>query len=321
MATRCGCDNAYILRCCASARQQQGRGQAPAVDPTAEEQQPQQPQRQQQPTPMVLSGPMWTGPLHSQPFLEAMAAEAAVRGWTGLGLDPRSPHIVRRSKNNGQRPLEELLVGPLGWGGGGAVGCCCGVGVGMACDIGGCSRAVRVPYGPHTCQQAPASLVNGFQALLLPLQQPLVACAAQPVSPPTSSLPSHALVDTYQALLTEEADSRLHPWYTPIELLHQHLNCTPSRDALIAALRARGFAASRCHVENRALRSNASVAQMVAVAVEVLGHVRRAGGAAGAPAVFVGQQEVMEDLDGKAAGVKAEDVKAGIGAGTAAAGA
>jgi tRNA G26 N,N-dimethylase Trm1 len=50
-------------------------------------------------------------------------------------------------------------------------------------------------------------------------------------------------------LLVEEGDPALPPWFLPVDLLAQHLAACPSRDKLIGALRARGYAATRCHVE------------------------------------------------------------------------
>ncbi|GLI68777.1 hypothetical protein VaNZ11_013268 [Volvox africanus] len=60
---------------------------------------------------LVLSGPLWTGPLHDAAELQAMAAEAASRGWTGFGLDAAAtPHLQNRVKSSRNvRPLEELL--------------------------------------------------------------------------------------------------------------------------------------------------------------------------------------------------------------------
>ncbi|GIL43453.1 hypothetical protein Vafri_923 [Volvox africanus] len=51
-------------------------------------------------TQLVLSGPLWTGPLHDAAELQAMAAEAASRGWTGFGLDvAAAPHLQNRVKS------------------------------------------------------------------------------------------------------------------------------------------------------------------------------------------------------------------------------
>eukprot|EP00877_Chromochloris_zofingiensis_P010695 jgi/Chrzof1/587/Cz01g21110.t1 len=52
------------------------------------------------PTPLVLSGPMWTGPLHNRPFIEHMQQEAALRSWTGSVVCHDSPYVVKHSKNN-----------------------------------------------------------------------------------------------------------------------------------------------------------------------------------------------------------------------------
>jgi tRNA (guanine26-N2/guanine27-N2)-dimethyltransferase len=55
---------------------------------------------QGKPTPLALSGPMWTGPLHDAAFVAQMAEEAAARGWAGLGADRSSRHFVRGTKKN-----------------------------------------------------------------------------------------------------------------------------------------------------------------------------------------------------------------------------
>ncbi|EFJ44766.1 hypothetical protein VOLCADRAFT_42766, partial [Volvox carteri f. nagariensis] len=48
-------------------------------------------------TPLVLAGPLWTGPLHDKAELRAMAKEAARRGWAGFGLDETAaPHLQNR---------------------------------------------------------------------------------------------------------------------------------------------------------------------------------------------------------------------------------
>lgn len=66
------------------------------------------------PYPLVLSGPMWTGPLHDAAEIEAIAAEAAALGWTGYGLEVSSSAagtagLKVRSKRSSVRPLQELL--------------------------------------------------------------------------------------------------------------------------------------------------------------------------------------------------------------------
>ncbi|GIL72542.1 hypothetical protein Vretifemale_2895 [Volvox reticuliferus] len=51
-------------------------------------------------TQLVISGPLWTGPLHDAAELQAMAAEAARRGWTGFGLDvAAAPNLQNRVKS------------------------------------------------------------------------------------------------------------------------------------------------------------------------------------------------------------------------------
>jgi len=58
--------------------------------------------------PLTISGPMWTGPLHDAAAIDAMAAEAAALGWTGRGAGAGGAEL-RRTKKNGQLPLETLL--------------------------------------------------------------------------------------------------------------------------------------------------------------------------------------------------------------------
>ena len=60
------------------------------------------------PTPLSTAGPLWTGPLHSAKYVEAMAAEAAEREWTGLGFDTASEGL-KIDRHNRPRPLESLL--------------------------------------------------------------------------------------------------------------------------------------------------------------------------------------------------------------------
>lgn len=157
------------------------------------------------PTPLVLSGPMWTGPLHDAGFVAAMSELAAEWGWSGSAVPPDSPYVVRQSKNNRQRPLEGLLQ-----------------------------------------------------------------------------------------LLVEESAPELPPWFITIDTLAQHLSTTPSRDKLVAALRARGYTACCCHVEQRALRTNASTAQVLRVAVEDCGYSLRPAGQPGVPDVLLQHHEVEE---------------------------
>ncbi|GLC35987.1 hypothetical protein PLESTF_001246700 [Pleodorina starrii] len=140
-------------------------------------------------TPLVLSGPLWTGPLHDEGELRAMAAEANRRGWTGFGLDAEAaPHLRNRAKSSRNvRPLEELL-----------------------------------------------------------------------------------------AVLIEEANPHLPPGFFSIDdSVARRLARPPPRDALIEALRAEGFAAARCHLEARAFRTDACMADVLRVAEERLGIPRR----------------------------------------------
>ncbi|KAG2446177.1 hypothetical protein HXX76_000770 [Chlamydomonas incerta] len=139
--------------------------------------------------PLVLSGPMWTGPLHDGEELRAMQAEAEARGWQGFGMSADDAPFLRDRKKSSRnvRPLEELL-----------------------------------------------------------------------------------------SVLLEEADPRLPPGFFSIDdSVSRRMARPPPRDALIAALRAEGFAASRCHLEPRAFRSNACMADVLRVAEDRLGIDRR----------------------------------------------
>jgi hypothetical protein len=80
-------------------------------------------------------------------------------------------------------------------------------------------------------------------------------------------------------LFLEESDESLPPWYCHVDDIGRQLDRSPSRDELIALLRAAGHAACRSHVEVKAIKTSASMAQVVAAAVE-LGGYRLAAGAA-----------------------------------------
>lgn len=121
---------------------------------------------------------MWTGPLHDRPFIESMMAEASRLGWAGHAVPLDSPYREKSSKNNRQRPLEELLQ-----------------------------------------------------------------------------------------LFWEEADEKLPPWYVHVDTIARRLDRSPSRDEVIEALRGAGFAACRCHVDQKAIRTDARMEQIVEVAV------------------------------------------------------
>ncbi|KAG2440506.1 hypothetical protein HYH02_010384 [Chlamydomonas schloesseri] len=141
-------------------------------------------------TPLVLSGPMWTGPLHDAEELRAMKAEAEARGWQGFGMSAEDAPFLRDRKKSSRnvRPLEELLE-----------------------------------------------------------------------------------------LMLEEADPRLPPGFFSIDdSVARRMARPPPRDALIAALRQEGFAAARCHLEARAFRTNACMADVLRVAEDRLGIPSRA---------------------------------------------
>lgn len=70
--------------------------------------------------------------------------------------------------------------------------------------------------------------------------------------------------------MLEEADDQLTPGYLQLEVFGgKHLRAYPQRAALISKLRQKGFAAARCHLEPKAIRTNASVRQLVAASLEV----------------------------------------------------
>jgi tRNA (guanine26-N2/guanine27-N2)-dimethyltransferase len=157
-------------------------------------------------TPLAVSGPMWTGPLHDRGFVEAMASEAERLGWSGHAVPLDSVHREKSSKNNNQRPLKDLLQ-----------------------------------------------------------------------------------------LFWDEADPKLPPWYVPIDEIAKRLDRSPSKDELIHALRAEGYAASGCHVDRKALRTDASMGQVAEVA-RGIGYTPRdccggggSGGSGGGGAGAVGE--------------------------------
>mmetsp|Transcript_33373 Transcript_33373/g.64509 ORF Transcript_33373/g.64509 Transcript_33373/m.64509 type:complete len:522 (+) Transcript_33373:54-1619(+) len=55
---------------------------------------------------LVMSGPMWTGPLHDETFIEAMQTAASELGWTGNGVE--DPSLFQSPKTR-SKPLEEVL--------------------------------------------------------------------------------------------------------------------------------------------------------------------------------------------------------------------
>ena len=71
------------------------------------------------------------------------------------------------------------------------------------------------------------------------------------------------------AVMAEESDPRLPPLYFATdERLARRLTRCPPRDALIAALRRRGWAAARCQLERRALRTDAPLEEVLRVCEE-----------------------------------------------------
>jgi tRNA (guanine26-N2/guanine27-N2)-dimethyltransferase len=129
---------------------------------------------------LVVSGPMWTGPLHDADFVAAMTAEAAARGWDGHaggGSSGGSGGSASTRTKNAHRGLKELLE-----------------------------------------------------------------------------------------VMAEEASARLPPWHVHLDGVARRLTAAPGRAPLIEALRAAGFEAARCHVERKAVRTNARMEQIVAAA-------------------------------------------------------
>ena len=72
-------------------------------------------------------------------------------------------------------------------------------------------------------------------------------------------------------VLIDEADARLPPGFIAVDRVGRHLASNPGRDKLIAALRAGGFAASRCHLDPRALRTNARMVDILRACQDSLG--------------------------------------------------
>lgn len=69
--------------------------------------------------------------------------------------------------------------------------------------------------------------------------------------------------------------------------------CHLLRDKLIAALQARGFLACLCHIERRALRTNATTQEVLRVAVEDCGCQYRLPGQPGVPPSLLQQHQLL----------------------------
>ncbi|KAI8470958.1 MAG: hypothetical protein J3K34DRAFT_393209, partial [Monoraphidium minutum] len=82
------------------------------------------------------------------------------------------------------------------------------------------------------------------------------------------------------SLFWEEADERLPPWYIPVDAIGQRLDRSPGRDELIAALARAGHAACRCHIDQKAIKTSASMAQALQAAAGI-GYVPRPPAAGG----------------------------------------
>ncbi|KAL6762976.1 S-adenosyl-L-methionine-dependent methyltransferase [Haematococcus lacustris] len=151
------------------------------------------------PTPLVLSGPLWTGPLHCAKVVGEMQQEAARRGWNGHSWSTSGSSAVPDAGERGAQP-----------------------------------------GSPPTTH----------------------AQLATPGSRKHKARPLEALL----ALLLEESDPRLPPGFLPLDVLGRHLVRFPQRDQLIQQLRDAGFAAARCHLDDKALRTNASFQACMAAA-------------------------------------------------------
>lgn len=89
--------------------------------------------------------------------------------------------------------------------------------------------------------------------------------ASLPSPPPLSRTKKNspsALGDLLD-LLIEESDVRLPPGYTALDRVGRQLASNPGRDKLVAELRARGFAAARCHLDARAFRTDARMVDIL----------------------------------------------------------
>ena len=79
------------------------------------------------------------------------------------------------------------------------------------------------------------------------------------------------------SVMRDEANPKLPPLFVESERLGRLLTRVPPRDALITALRERGWSASRCQLERRALRTDAPMAEVLRVAEEAFEGCERRG--------------------------------------------
>ena len=72
-------------------------------------------------------------------------------------------------------------------------------------------------------------------------------------------------VEELLAVMVEESDAALLPWYTTPEQVAKRarLASPPARDKLIDGLREAGFGAGRAHAERRGVKTSASLQQMI----------------------------------------------------------
>ena len=97
------------------------------------------------------------------------------------------------------------------------------------------------------------------------------------VSPPLSSSLSRSKKNAPSPLgdllgiLLDEADERLPPGFLSLDGIGRHLASIPGRAALVSELRARGFAACRCHLDAKAIRTDARMREILTACQEGLG--------------------------------------------------
>eukprot|EP00955_Chlamydomonas_euryale_P014575 156595-Chlamydomonas_euryale.AAC.1 len=99
------------------------------------------------------------------------------------------------------------------------------------------------------------------------------AAAAPPASPRLSRSKKNAprALGELLDVMLEEAEPRLPPGFLPLASVAKHVSASPARDKLLFALRARGHAAGRCHLDARAIRTDAPMVDVVDVCVDALG--------------------------------------------------
>jgi len=184
--------------------------------------------------PLSLSGPQWTGPLHDRGELEAMRQEAEARGWLGHDFDIENPYSGAGSSGESSNSDSVVYHEP---------GARLLEGVASSEIWEGVSEAAD---GQEEKRRARPSLARTKKSAPLPLGELL-------------------------GIMVDEADARLPPGFIAVDRVGRHLASNPARDKLIAALRAGGFAASRCHLDPRSLRTSARMVDILGVCQDALG--------------------------------------------------